>query len=804
MHQGNSKKAPLIVALVLFAGLIVLVIFAKKSGGKSQPVPTVAPVAEPTSSVPSSPHNPAQDYTDDNFTFTDEMGDVVLSHNSYFYNQDITLKIYSRNAGTIRYTLDGSTPTVKSTVYSAETGIPLSAARGNDPKVYSVHAVVFHDDGTQSEEIIHSYLLSKGVDSRFENMMVVVISGDPKDLTDAPDGILFGLNYEQRGKASERPVYVEILNRAGALINAQKLGVRVNGAYNRRNSQKSLKFFARKKYSPESGTVYLNCFDLLSEDGTQIVRYDKFVLRAGGNDFRFAFCRDELNQLLAKEAGFEDYEPVFPAVAYMNGSYIGYFWLHGSYCDEFFKRRYGASPAEQASADGNFTEGEFVTIKGSDTHKKPDDDADAVEEQLVEEYNKAYAEFSSKNLTNNANYQALCRFMDVENYLDYMAYSIYLCNKDWPNNNVMCFRYVPAEGESYGEGVYDGRWRHLLHDLDYTLGLYGQDEVMNSYDTLKHVLKLDGDRHSDLFAALMERADCREYFIKKSLDYGAGALSYSSIASKLTSIVNSRSNEMKYYYDYLTSLRAEDVSWVNITQLEGNVEQILDFAKRRAERSADYLKYNFNLSGTRYNILIKGSEGARIRLNSYLAKEGADLSGVYFTDYATSVSAEYTAGKSFDYWEVNGKRVDTQTLKVTSKEVSNGSVTIVLHVKDVPLEQLIISGFRSRGDDYVTIQNLTGSAVDLSGYVLSDGTYEYHFESGDSIAAGETITVYGEETENAPADSRKAIFKLAEGEPLTLKDASGKTVDSVTVPNSHAGFVFKRNAYTGKFEEVNP
>ena len=113
------------------------------------------------------------------------------------------------------------------------------------------------------------------------------------------DGILFGLNYEQRGKASERPVYVEILNRAGALINAQKLGVRVNGAYNRRNSQKSLKFFARKKYSPESGTVYLNCFDLLSEDGTQIVRYDKFVLRAGGNDFRFAFCRDELNQLLA-------------------------------------------------------------------------------------------------------------------------------------------------------------------------------------------------------------------------------------------------------------------------------------------------------------------------------------------------------------------------------------------------------------------------------------------------------------------------------------------------------------------------
>lgn len=804
MHQGNSRKTPLIVALVLFTGLIVLIIFAKKSGGRSQPVPTVAPIAEPTSSVPSSPHDPKKDYPDDNFTFTDDMGDVVLSHNNYFYDQDITLKIYSRKTGTIRYTLDGSTPTEKSTVYSAEAGIPLSAARGNDPKVYSVHAVVFYEDGKQSDEIIHSYLLSKGVNSRFENMMIVVISGDPNDLTNAPDGILFGLNYEKRGKESERPVYVEVLNRAGALINAQKLGVRINGGYNRRNSQKSLKFFARKKYSPETGNAYLNCFDLLSEDGTQIVRYDKFVLRASGNDFRFAFCRDELNQMLAKEAGFEDYEPVFPAVAYMNGSYIGYFWLHGSYCDEFFKRRYGASPAEQASTDGNFTEGEFVTIKGSDTKKKPDDDADAIEEQLVEEYNKAYAEFSSKNLTNNANYQALCKFMDVENYLDYMAYSIYLCNKDWPDNNVMCYRYVAAEGESYGEGVYDGRWRHLLHDLDYTLGLYGQDEVMNSYDTLKHVLKFSGDRHSDLFAALMERADCREYFIKKSLDYGAGALSYSSIASKLASITNSRSNEMKYFYDYLTSLRAEDVSWVNINQLEGNVEQILEFAKRRAERSADYLKYNFNLSGTRYNILINGAEGARIRLNSYLAKEGASVSGIYFTDYATSVSAEYAVGKGFDYWELNGKRVDTKTLKITSKELSNGSVTIVLHVKDVPAESLIISEFCSRGEDYITIQNLTGAAVTLSGYVLSDGTYEYHFESGDTIAAGESITVYGEESKNAPASARKAVFKLAEDELLTLKDASGKTVDSVKIPNSHTGFVFRRNAYTGQFEEVNP
>lgn len=802
-HKNN--KAPLFIGLGMFVIVIVLVILSGKLGKeKPEPVPTIDATPEPTAPVPISPHNPVKDYPDDGFTFTDDMDDIVLSHNAYFYNQDITLKIYSRNGGTIRYTLDGSRPGDKSSVYSAEKGIVLTASRGTDPKVYTVHAIVTYDDGKKSDEIVHSYLLGKSVDKRYENLLIFCISGEPDQLTGAPDGIFFGLNYEQRGRASERPVYVEVLNRSGSLIEAKRLGVRVNGGYNRQNSQKSMKFFARKSYTPDSGTSYLNCFDLLSEDGTQIVRYDKFVLRAGGNDFRFAFCRDELNQMLAKDAGFADYEPVFPAVAYMNGSYFGYFWVHGSYCDEFFKRRYGPSPAEQASEDGKFDEGEFVIIKGSDTHKKPDEDADALEEEMVDEYNRAYEEFASKNLKNDTEYQKLRRFMDVENYLDYMAYSIYLCNKDWPDNNVMCYRYVPAEGESFGEGVYDGRWRHLLHDLDYTLGLYGQDEVLNSYDTLKHVLTLDGKRHSDLFEALMERADCREYFIKKSLDYGAGALSYSSIASKLATITSGRVSEMDYYYAYLTSLRGEDVSWIDKNQLPGHLEEITQFASRRAERSADYLRYNFGLKGTRYNLVVTGTEGARVRVNSYLAKDGAKLAGVYYTDYATVLSAECRLGKEFYYWEVNDKRVETKTLSITAKDVVDGKVNVVLHIKDAPMDHVIISGFSARESDSVTIRNLTDSAVSLGGYVLSDGTYEYLFEEGDSVAPGESITVYGENARSVPEGSRKAGFKLSEGETVSLTDASGGAVDSFTVPDAHAGFVFKRNLFTNRFEEVYP
>ena len=120
------------------------------------------------------------------------------------------------------------------------------------------------------------------------------------------------------------------------------------------------------------------------------------------------------------------------------------------------------------------------------------------------------------------------------------------------------------------------------------------------------------------------------------------------------------------------------------------------------------------------------------------------------------------------------------------------------------MKQVFLSGFSSRDEDYVTICNLTGADVDLNGYVLSDGTYEYRFESGSLLKAGETVTVYGENRKKTGDSIRKAIFNLSEGDVLTLRNAGNVVIDSVTVPNSHTGYVFKRNLFTNKFEERVP
>lgn len=800
----KKKTLIIICSAVLVVGIIIaaVIIFNKEKPATPQPVPP-GQQTEPDRDEPGTKVTPPVDYGDeeDKFTFTDEMGDLMFSHNQYFYEEGIYVRIYSRNGGTIRYTVNGETPTEKSNAYAPGKGIFLAASTTDDPKVHTIHAKAFYEDGTASDELVHSYLIGRGVTSRYENLLIFCISGNPADLTGSPNGIFFGNNYELRGKKSERPVYVEVLNRSGEKITEQKLGVRINGGYNRQFSQKSMKFFARKSYSPNEGTTYLNCFNLLAEDGSQIVRYDKFVLRASGNDFRFAFVRDELNQMLAADAGFSDYEPVFPAVAYMNGQYFGFYWLHGAYCDEFFKNRYGDSPARKAANGEKCDEGEFIVLAGTDTEKELDEE-DEDEAKIAEEFNKTYEEFSKKDLRNEAEYRKLRAWMDVENYLDYMAYNIYLCNQDWPNNNVRCYRYYPTAGESFGEAPYDGRWRYLLHDIDYTYGLYGQQEVLNSYDTLKQVLSSPGPRRSPLFAALMERADCREYFIRKSLDYGAGALSYGNVCAKLDAAIRGREKEMDYYYAYLTSLGKPDVSWVRKNQYASNLQSIRDFAERRADRSADYLKFNLNLKGEKYWINAVGSQGAKLVIGSFTAKEGAGVNGVYFTDYAVKVSAEYKLGKAFDYWEVNGNKVTTETLSITKASLKDGRVSIALHVKDVPVGKVLISEFCARDDDSVVLTNYSTSDISLKGYILSDGTYDYPFEDGDVIKAGDSIVIYGNNTDTDAASERKAIFNLSEGETIVLKNATGAIVDSAYVPNPHTGFYFKRNLFTMKFEEV--
>ena len=351
--------------------------------------------------------------------------------------------------------MDGKEPTEKSTRYTEP--LELVAGSGSFPNVYSIRAKAFFTDGSSSETYVHTYFVSTDIEGRFTTA-VFSINGDPATLTDGPNGILYGENYKDRGDTSERVVHVEAITADDTLLFSQFAGARVYGGTSRQHPIKSLKLFARKEYG--KGSFAADIFGAVMADGiTPVDKYDKIVLRNGGDDFHYVHLREELLQRLAPLAGFSDYEAVIPAVGYVNGQYYGYYWLHESYCNKYFQNKYGKK------------DGTYIVLEGSDTSKSRGNDAE--EAAAAAEYNALYRKYAYADLTNEKTYQELCALIDVENYLDYMSYNMYVANSDWPQGNYRIYRFYADEGAEYDkEGVADGRWRYLLHDMDIGLGTY--------------------------------------------------------------------------------------------------------------------------------------------------------------------------------------------------------------------------------------------------------------------------------------------------------------------------------------------
>ena len=273
---------------------------------------------------------------------------------------------------------------------------------------------------------------------------------------------------------------------------------------------------------------------------------------------------------MAQQAGFADYEAVVPAVVYLNGEYYGLFWLHESYCDDYFKEKYPNADAQ----------GEFVVAEGTERWKNTEEDGG--DEVYAEQYNRMYDTYAGADLTVQETYDGLCSQIDVENYLRYCAFNIYINNNDWPQNNYRCYRYVPAEGENF-DGVYDGRWRYLLHDTDFSFGLYGWDETGAAYNNISKILDPNSDRYAPLLDALLHRSECREFFMNELTALSQEALSGKNVTETLYAMHVQRCTEQDYYYLHMEALREKGDSsfWTSAHTLAENMDMIRSFANSR-------------------------------------------------------------------------------------------------------------------------------------------------------------------------------------------------------------------------------
>ena len=597
---------------------------------------------------------------------------VSFSIENNFVAETTALELSAEGAEAIYYTTDGKIPDETAQIYHS----PITLRAGKSITTYSISARALYADGTWSDTSARTYFAGQEVAERYDTL-IFSITTDPYNLYDYEYGILVTgkimddyllenpgaeidghtpANYGMRGKESERPIYVEVLNSDGSLILEQDAGVRVYGGWSRSNDMKSLKLFARKEYDEENNKFRYPFFTTAQDENGEVIdSFKRLVLRAYGNDINSAFIREELFQTLAKQAGYEA-KAVRPVAVYVNGEYFGAYYLTEPYHESYFEEHYGKF------------DGVMEILEGGELFKEGE--SDGSNQYAVDDYVNMYDKYAYADLTDDATYAELCALMDVQNYIEYYAYEFYVGNEDWPENNYKAYRYYAAEGEEYSdEAPFDGKWRFLLHDMDFSTGIYGTG-VTECY-LPEFVGKLGNiGEECPLFCQLMCRKDCQDIFIKKTLELLNGVFREDYLAEQLDIMHQERLNEQNHSME-----SGKIATWSDISHTERNMSSLESYMVKRGNYVYMNLYAFFGLDCKKYSMDLRVPENCNVTINDGFTTDRS-YEALFYSCYDNTFTADSTDGKQFAYWLVDGVKYTEKKLTVT-EAMLNGTTIIV-------------------------------------------------------------------------------------------------------------------------------
>lgn len=359
-------------------------------------------------------------------------------------------------------------PTYASRKYSSDITIPhnhslTDAAAGLT--VSMVRAAVVDKKGNTIGKIeTATYIKSL----RQEDISLPVISlvTAQKNLTGAT-GIID--NFKEHGSIWERPVHFEFLETNGTLAVSQDAGIRIFGGSSRSQDQKSFRISARKSsyfntthYDGDGKFKYAFFPDRLKEDGSLLEVYDSIVLRNGGNDsilnksqnLRTSLLRDGLSAIITEKASENVDSMAFrPAIVILNGEYYGILNLREHETENYVANVYDIEEKDNITIiSSELDTSEGSRYDGSWFYYKIDEGLPGE----LERYERIMKEIGEGKYT----FDQAAQYVDMDNFLEYCAINIFLCNTDWPHNNVRLWRNP------------DGKYKFMIRDADLGIARY--------------------------------------------------------------------------------------------------------------------------------------------------------------------------------------------------------------------------------------------------------------------------------------------------------------------------------------------
>lgn len=527
----------------------------------------------------------------------------IFSEGPGLYAGGINLQLSSPDPGVqIRYTVNGTTPTATSTLYSG--AIPINATT-------VVRAIGIPTDASIPPSFVetNTYFIGTG-----HTVKVLSITGDQIPT------LLSGTQIEPLGT-------LEFFDESGTFKGECSGEFNKHGNDSWAYDQRGLDYIGRDEFGMNDA-LYFEVFRTKNRDN-----YQRLILKAGASDnYPFenggAHIRDAFVQALSHESDLRLDERTYePCVMYMNGQYWGVYEIREKVDDPDFTVEY---------YDQDKNDLLYLKTWGGTWEEFGQGVA-------LDEWNALRNYIATNNMGDPAAFAYVDSRYNWKSLIDYFVLNSYIVSQDWLNWNTGWWRGTNPAGDGQ-------RWRYTLWDMDACFGHYfnftsipqtGPDADPCNAENLPNP---GGQGHTEILSKLLaENEMVKNFYTTRFIDLGNTAFTCDNMISFLDSLVGLIAPEMP----------GQVARWGgSVQQWENNVQAIRDFINVRCAAIQEGLVDCYDLTGpfqVTYNVdpPLSGS----LRINS-LTPPTYPFSGIYYGGVPTEMAPIPEVGWVFSHWEV--------------------------------------------------------------------------------------------------------------------------------------------------------
>ena len=561
----------------------------------------------------------------------------------------------------------------------------------------------------------------------------------------------FGANFWEDW---ERPIHFQILEQDETHFSADA-GAKIFGGWSRAFPQKSISIFSRGYIGPSD-------FEHELFPNTDITNYEAFVLRNSGNDWESTILRDGFLTSIADNLDI-DHQQYRPAILYINSEFWGIQNIREKINEHFISAHHSIPPEHI----------DLLDIEG------------IYDRNIVHGTNADYQILINYLETQNMNdplvTNALENWIDLESYMSYQAFQIFIDNRDWPGNNIKFWR----------DHRVGGKWRWILYDTDFGFGIW--DPSAYTFNTLDFALDPYGPGWPNppwstfVFRKLIENENFKNLFINVYCDMLNTVFQPDFLINHLDSI----SGQIEDLIPVHRNRWYNDGNWPNSTvNWEWRLEVMENFGNNRRIYAINHIQDQFdlpNLAQIELNIIPHNS--GTIKLNT-LNIDDPSWSGYYFPDIPIHATAKYNDGFQFSHWLEFPDSSNIIKVNITDPF----SLTAVFLPTELTPGTVVVNeiNYHSNDDfdsgDWVELFNPGQLDIDISGWSLKDDNNDHIYtfpeetilDSNQYIILSNDLQLFSSQFPNVVSVIGPFDFGLSGGgDEVRIFDENNILIDSI-------------------------